>query len=381
MKERIAEVLEMLRDGKLNQAEAADVIAALVEPVGAATGNMGGSPPPTPPPFPQPPPPPGSVPPPPPGNGSEQVSGERGRDGKRSAGFTVNLSGADNIAAGVGHAVRAAVAGVTTGVHSVADFVRRDVRGGVSVVMGKVEDPTGERFVCEGNSANLAQVSGVVLNDSTFTDNRFNACTVRELKLTGSTMTDCEVNGASVDAMVLETSRVADFKINGAKTSKLRVVGGSAVVDCQFNGTSVREWTLEDASEMRDVKVNGASCTQVRFVASTMTDTRINASSFSELLVERSAWTDVEFNAVKIAGLTVRACHWKDVSLRGQVSRDMRLERTRIERCNLSDVKFVGCTFKDTVLEDIELADEEFVGLDLTGMTIRSAEELRGLRK
>ncbi len=298
-------------------------------------------------------------------------------------------------------------------------------RGGNAQDSSRVEAPEGESFEFRGNRVAFSKLSGMRYVRSRIKDNSFSASTFKDAELIDSTLEDSSFSGASVHELRMEGSHIDGMILAGAKVGRTSLTGksvlkdtriagggftglslstGSRIEDTRFSGTAVTTLSLTEASLIKDCRLNGAALSHVTLERSSFKNLRISGCALGNTVfagtnmedsafrglrlrdseIRNSRFKDSKFEGIAFDGLQVQDCKVSNTAFRDPFHKafgpfQKSADKLSLVDCELENVEFVDCTFRETTLKGIKAKDMHFRGVDFSGRIIERIEELEAL--
>ena len=340
MNDQILKIMEMNRDGKISDDQAAQLLAALTE---------GGTP----------------------------VSGN-GRPAAPSAPATPD--------AYEQRSRRASVPGLSNLGTVIAGFMQEKM----GAVKNRTIDFNGEPHLvdddsrCEDNTMYGSDVGDVTLQKAEFCQNTLNATRFNNVMIKRGRMSSCNIKGAAVDGVSvtdgqLEKSsftgaHVAGFAIEGTRVAHCSFTGsriddwnvsGSQVGDSSFNCVNLSEVEVSNGSEIQDLSMNGVDGNNVVIHHSHFRHVNMNSVRLERVQFDKAELEHVTFSGHEQSQTVFRRVLLRDVKFRlreglGSLAR-FKLEDMEVKNCNFVNCDFEGCTMRGFILEDVACENVDFM--------------------
>jgi uncharacterized protein YjbI with pentapeptide repeats len=372
MKAEILQILQMQKDGKLTQDQAAELLAMLADPArekDRSTERQGAQ-------------------------GPQAAAREAG--GGMSSAAAATLHSLVDTAVSVGATVGRAA---TVWGGELVGMVHREESGN-TLTLSKVEPPAGDGYTFKSNAFNVSKVSRLTLNGSEFANNTVNASDLSHVTLTRGRLSQCNFASSSVSRVTVEgppapgggdlvaagsvlLGGIRGSTFNATKFVRVRLAEGSQLEACTFQAAVVKELDLTGGAVVRDGRVNGSTLTASRFEGGTAAGLTVERSTVQGLAVKGAALDGVTLQCTRVAETTVTGGTWTNVKFRrdalglGSGGRDSSLQEATFEDCTLTDCDFVGCTFRRTTLRGVRLTGVTVRNVDFTGLTLESEAAFR----
>ncbi len=262
------------------------------------------------------------------------------------------------------------------------DASQRGASGENDTILSRVQQPTGSDYRYERNHFAVAQLRGLRLQRSSFSDNDVDAAALEKIELVDSTFTSQRIRGSSVSQVMLEHGVMHDNELNGGRLARLAIDHGR-LESCLING-----------SQLKDIGIANAQMSSCRFNGVTLKTVVVNADSHVQQLsldgvtgrnwlLEAAVLSDVAMRGVRCDGLVMKNCGLegvqfllKDFAL-GLGRRSLALMRdTEFRHVVMKQCTFEDCVFDETRFEEFEAQNLHFVGVDFSGLVIASADAL-----
>jgi uncharacterized protein YjbI with pentapeptide repeats len=348
-----------------------------------------------------------------------------GRHGRRRSRSFFDMEWVDDMVGGITSGLGISPDRGDSDYHYEWDPRRGGRRGGNAQDSSRVEAPEGDSFEFRGNRVAFSKLSGMRYVRSRVKDNSFSASTFKDAELIDSTLEDSSFAGASVHELRMEDSAVKGMVLAGAKVARmslsgrstlkdtkiaggsltgLSLSGGSSIEDTRFSGSAVNALSLSDASLMKDCRLNGVAVSRVTLEGGRFKNARINGcalanSVFAGSEIEDSALRgvrlrdseirnsrikDSRFEGIAFEGLHIQGCRVSNTAFRDPFHKAFGLfqksaEKLSLVDCELENVEFVDCTFRETTFKGIKAKDLRLRGVDFSGKTFERAEDLEAL--
>jgi len=298
-------------------------------------------------------------------------------------------------------------------------------RGGNAQDSSRVEAPEGESFEFRGNRVAFSKLSGMRYVRSRVKDNSFSASTFKDAELIDSVLQDSSFSGASVHELRMEDSQVTGMILAGSKVSRMsltgkslvkdtRISGGgltglsltggssiedtrlsgsalttlsltkeSLVKDCRLSGVAVSHVTLE-AARFKNVRISGCALGTTVFAGTEIEDSALRGLRLRDSEIRDSRFKDSKFEGIAFDALKVQNCRMSSTTFRDPFHKAFGLFQKNAEKlslvdCELDNVEFVDCTFRETTIKGLKARDMRFRGVDFSGKTIERIEDLEAL--
>jgi uncharacterized protein YjbI with pentapeptide repeats len=359
MNDQILKIMEMNRDGKISDDQAAQLLSALAE--GGPTPATGRAPPPA----------------------SHQSHDDGGQDDRHMRGGAAGLSNLGTV---------------------IADFMQDKI----GAVKNRTIDFNGESHLvdddsrCEDNTMYGSDVGDVQLQKAEFCQNTLNATRFNNVTIKRGRMSSCNIKGAAVDGVSvtdgqLEKSsftgaHIANFAIEGTRVAHCSFTGsridewnitGSQVGDSSFNCVNLAEVEVSNGSEIQDLSMNGVNGTNV-----VIHHSHFRHVNFSSITLERVQFDKAELEHVTFSGHVQSQTVFRRVLLRDAKFRlregigslvGFKLEDMEVKNCNFVNCDFEGCTMRGFTLEDVACENVDFMNRTIENLQdfLRVIEESR----
>jgi uncharacterized protein YjbI with pentapeptide repeats len=339
MKDEILTILRMHAEGKLTEAQAAELLAVLADSGSGEKATPG--------------------------------SGGPGAPGPRGPAATFNRL--VNTVAGVGTHVGQAAEVWSS---QVLNLIHRG-DGGNSITLSKVELPAGEAPVFERNVINVSTLTKLELRRSAMSNNSINASKLTRITITDGKFSQCELSGSSFDEVTIDGGGIRGASFIGSKCQRLSMAGGSTLDGCTVQSSSMRDWKMTSGAELRESWLTGSSSSGVTLEQSVLKGLKIEHSSVNELAVRESKLDKVVISGCKVSATTISGCTWTNMTLRREMARSGSLDGTTFEKCEWTDCEFVGCDFRGATVRNVSLSGTVLRGIDFSGKSIDGVEAFR----
>ena len=389
MKEQILQILQMERDGKLTQEQAAELLAMLADQARERPSvSM----------------PPEQGAPGPQGAGGGSGSGREERKSGFPANAAVTIQSLVDSAVGLGTTVGRAATVLAT---EIAQTVHRE-QAGNTITLSKVEEPRGDRYVFKANSMNVSKVSAITLNDAEFSSNSINASRIAHVEVTRGRFSQNDIAGSSLHQIQIEGVAATDgapadpgsltlatasnglplgllrgATFNASKVARVKILAGSALDACMVMTSVVKDLELTGRSVLRDSKVIDSVMHDTKVGESTLANLAIERTQMQGLVVKESTLEKVGLHSTRADNLTILHSSLVNTRFRrfalgsGVGSRESLITEMTIDQCTLRDCDFLGCTFRRTTFRNLNLSGLTVRNVDFTGMTLESDEAFR----
>ena len=215
MKAEILQILQMQKDGKLTQDQAAELLAMLADPArekDRSTERQGAQ-------------------------GPQAAAREAG--GGMSSAAAATLHSLVDTAVSVGATVGRAA---TVWGGELVGMVHREESGN-TLTLSKVEPPAGDGYTFKSNAFNVSKVSRLTLNGSEFANNTVNASDLSHVTLTRGRLSQCNFASSSVSRVTVEGPPAPG---GGDLTAKDDHAVSDVDVDAELDGARVFGETILD---------------------------------------------------------------------------------------------------------------------------------------
>ncbi len=241
--------------------------------------------------------------------------------------------------------------------------------------MSRLDTPEGSNFRFTDNVLRMSSLRRVRLDNSEMCRNTIDASKVDDLNFQASSLTGGDFRASALDDWALRDATLADLAIQGCKVTRLKVLGRSRVERLRLQGSALKSLSFLEESIMEDLRVSGAALNDVRWSGtefrkcelqavamadSTFSDSRLTGLILRGLRVVDTAWIGCDWNGVTISGL--EKWSWKK-----QGFKNVRFENCRLEKCTFTDCRFTNVTLRNLTLVDRNFHDVELIGQTLDG--------------
>ena len=334
MKEQIEQVLRMNKEGKLTDAQAAELLAELAKP----DGKRGGA------------------------------GGDWDRGGIL-----------DPLVSRMGETLRSALdsAFAWDGGTRERGEDGSGPSGRNSIHMSRFDYPEGREIVFTGNVVRMSSLKDLRMDRSEMAGNTIDMSKADDLRLKDAKLKDCEIRASSVDDWHVDGSLLEAVSVQGSRVADLRVTGGSALRKTRLQGVSLKGLRLSEGSQAGNLLLNGSALADIRLLRSDLADSEILNSSLSDFSFEGGRARNLLIRSLSARKAGFADCALIDVVFSAETRWSWKkhgLKDVRFEGCSLEKVSFAGCRLSDCVIKNVTLADRRFRGLDLAGLRIDGTE-------
>lgn len=247
-------------------------------------------------------------------------------------------------------------------------------------VMSKLHEPRGEGYTCQDNNFTVSKLDELRLTDALFCDNELHAASIKsasihdgefkgnelrgssikELNIDNGTVSNCQLNGAQVAGIDVIHAKIDDCALNGVQLRDINI-DASSLIDGHFNGVKVSDLKITGGSSINELEMNGVKCSNL-----TITSSRIESLRMSALNV-----VDCRFGESTVSGVVFRNQDWHKMNGRNSLPAPP-MHGLQLDRFTAENLEFINCRFDDTIFRDCRVADMKFVDVDFSGLTLES---------
>jgi uncharacterized protein YjbI with pentapeptide repeats len=350
------------------------------------------------------------------GSSTSSTGGEQGKPPYGS--FVENLTrGATDMAS-------SAMNMVFSEINSALGHIQGSSQGGNKIVMSKVDQPDGNRYIFSDNEIMMGKLTDVTLNEASMKGNKITGSSVGDLKVAVGAFSGNKISAASVFDLSIENgiinecafagSKVHDLRIQGRSTITAATIEGSNVSDvrladesriekCSIKSSNCRSLALAESSQVGNLEICGSNVRDINLKSSNITGFSVQASNVSDMSFTKTAVSDVRLGASKvysvhcvdsvlkelvISGMAVLRLHIENCELTGVTFKKkaagfkfhhaakMRLINSKIKNC-----EFINCTFFNIDFKDVDISDIHLSDAIIKNQTITCKEDLLRYQK
>lgn len=205
-----------------------------------------------------------------------------------------------------------------------------------------------ERSHIRENSINASKLSDFELHESQFSDCSINGSAIDTLEMKKAQFKEVSVHGSKLTKLsIIDQCSITDSKFEGCNLKNLNLKNRSRIQDVRFAGVQIVNLELITSS-LEDVSAQGSSFNDVILHNSHCVDFKVSGMRVSGWSLENSTVRDCA-----IAGQSaIRDLKWQNVRMANSSLTDV-----RFENCRLENVNFVDVHLKDLKLRDLDLRD------------------------
>ena len=255
-------------------------------------------------------------------------------------------------------------------------------------VLSKLHTPSGENYECRDNRFTVSRLDDVHLAEATFSDNETHAGSIKGVSIQNGHFNGNQLRGSSLKGITIDTGDFTNCQLNGSQVTAVAIDEGK-LDDCSFNGTQARDLAI-DGGTLSASLFNGAKLADVDIgEASTVRDFTVNGSRVQDLTVEHSNIDKVRLNGVSMDTVGIDHTTLSNVIFRNREWREYIGHSGRLPTPTITDLtlrnlkctntKFIGCTFSNTEFRDCEIADMTFTDVDFSDLTLDSTDAIAAL--
>lgn len=196
------------------------------------------------------------------------------------------------------------------------------------------------------NSINASKLADFDFTESQFSDCSVNGSAIDGLIMNKAQLHDVALHGSKLAKLSLvDQCSFTDARLDGCSGKNLVLKNRSRVQDTRFSGAQLANWELVTSS-LHDVSLQGVSLLDVQMRNSHWQDLEIRGIRIQQWSMSNSTVRDC-----KISGQDrSRSCTWEGVQMTNSSFTDV-----VFERCHLENVTFVDVHLKDLRLRDLDL--------------------------
>ncbi len=242
----------------------------------------------------------------------------------------------------------------------------------------QTEEPSGKNYRLRDNRLVVARLTDLQLDEAEFCGNELHASALQDVAVSHGVFNDNALRGSSLRRASIRRSAVTNNRCNGAQIRALSLVD-SKLHSVTLNGVKLKNMMLRDGARLVDVEMSGVAASDWVLAASSWSGGKLKGATIADLSLTNASLTDCTFGNRK----------WTLGRRRGDGDGDdffdVNVELATIRGLSLTNVtlkgcEFINCVFQGTTIRDLELAGPlRFEGVDFTGLTVSSAEQLRKL--
>lgn len=247
-------------------------------------------------------------------------------------------------------------------------------------VMSRLHEPEGEGYTCRDNNFTVSKLDVLHLMNSRLCDNELHASaikdisiengefngnemrgsSIKDLNISSGAVSNCQLNGAQLAEVTIDNGKIDDCALNGAQLRDINI-DASNLTESNFNGVKVNDLKITDGSTVNELKMNGVKCRDLTIASSRVDALRFNGMNIESCHCQESAISHVQF----------RNKDWKDMIGRDSIPAPT-LHDLHLDHFNAEHVEFINCNFENTVFRNCGIASLKFVGVDFSGLTLES---------
>lgn len=246
-----------------------------------------------------------------------------------------------------------------------------------SIHMSRFDYPEGKDIVFAGNVIRMSSVKDLRMDRSEMTGNTIDMSKADDLRLKEAKLKDCEIRASSVDDWHLDGSSLETLSVQGSRVADLQCLAGSALRKARIQGVSLKGLRLSEGSLADKLLVNGSSLADIRVLRSELGDCEILNSSLSDFALEDCKAHNLLIRALSAKQAAFADCVLSDVVFTAEARwawKKHGLKDVRFSGCDWEKVAFSDCRLDDCVIKNVTLRDRRFRGLDLAGLRVDGTE-------
>ncbi|MBW8887623.1 MAG: pentapeptide repeat-containing protein [Fibrobacteres bacterium] len=246
-----------------------------------------------------------------------------------------------------------------------------------SIHMSRFDYPEGKDVVFTGNVIRMSSMKDLRMDRSEMTGNTIDMSKADDLRLRDAKLQDCEIRASSVDDWHLDGSTLDAIMVQGSRVADLQCTDRSELRKARIQGVSLKGFRLAEGSKAENLLLNGSSLADIRLLRSEWGDSEILNSSVSDLALESCRAARFLIRSLSAKKAVFSDCTLTDVAFSAETRwawKKHGLKDVRIDGCDWEKVAFSDCRLDNCVIKNVTLRDRQFRGLDLADLRIDGTE-------
>lgn len=205
-----------------------------------------------------------------------------------------------------------------------------------------------ERSHIRDNSINASKLADFELHESQFSNCSINGSAIDTLEMNKAQLKEVSIQGSKFTKLsLIDQCSITDSKFEGCNLKTLNLKNRSRIQDNRLSGVQIANLELITSS-LEDVSAQSSSFNDVILHNSHCADLKVTGMRFSVWHLENTTIRDCS-----ITGKSgIRDLKWQNVRMMNSSLTDVRFENCRIENVNFVDVHL-----KDIKLRDLDIRD------------------------
>lgn len=240
--------------------------------------------------------------------------------------------------------------------------------------MSSVDIVHGEQQVFRDNTLSMSSIGGLALVNARVTGNTLGMTSFEKVALDASDLEESRFQSTSVDDWAVERSTLRALEVHASSWHKFAASDVSELSELRIRASQLKGLGLR-AARWRSSEVVASQVAHLVLERSTWEEVEIDGCQINGWKMLGSTCTRALLRKARFKNVTWDACAFDDVLFSGGESlRRGGFEATSFERCTLRKAIFSECRFVRTVIRDVDLFEVRAHGVELVDQTIEGNE-------